>query len=127
MRVAGPKIAGSGSLKYSTSYLRLNAPSRVTAQFQMLFLVVADGNMRSVIEQNICRHQDGIGIKPRIRFFLFLARFILELRHAVHPSDGGKTPSITSQFRMCGHMRLHKNGAMIWINTARNITRGNFT
>ncbi len=53
----------------------------------MLLLVLANGTWVARLDQNVRRHQAGIGIEANAGIFAILASLFLELRHAVQPAD----------------------------------------
>ena len=78
----------------------------VPSQFQVLLLVLADGNVRRLVEENVGRHQVGVGIEADRGILLVLARLLLELCHPVEPSETGDAVEDPGELRMCGDLAL---------------------
>ena len=52
----------------------------------MLLLVIANGNVRGLVDQNVGGLEHGVGEQPDARAVLVLTRFLLELGHPVEPA-----------------------------------------
>ena len=75
-RGAGPPISGSGQWERNPASPKslLNFVGDVAGQFQVLLLILAHGHMGRLVDQNIRRHQCGVGIKPPRGVLAVLAR-----------------------------------------------------
>src|SRR3546814_6204809 len=62
--------------------------------------------MRGLVGKDIGRLQHRIGVKAKRRAFAVLARFLLELRHAVQPAEPGGAVEQPGKLGMGGHARL---------------------
>src|SRR3546814_10152774 len=78
----------------------------VARQFQMLLLILSHRHMRGLVGKDIGRLQHRIGVKAKRRAFAVLARFLLELRHAVQPAEPGGAVEQPGKLGMGGHARL---------------------
>src|SRR5690606_4999585 len=96
--------------------------SQVPRQFQMLLLILADGNEICLIEQNVCRHQYGINAKPHTGTFpTTLLRLIFELRHSLkfaHSRYAGKYPR---EFSVLVDVGLDEDRRFFGVNTCRKV------
>ena len=72
----------------------------------MLFLILANGNMRRPIGKNVSRHQGRIGEQPDRRILAVLAGLFLELCHSVQPAKPGHAVKYPGKLRMLRHARL---------------------
>ncbi len=72
----------------------------------MLLLVLADGNVRRLVEKDVGRHQVGVGIEADRGVLLVLARLLFELRHPVEPAETGDAVEDPGELRMCGDLAL---------------------
>ena len=84
----------------------------------MLFLILADRHMGRPIDENVSRHQSRIGIKADRGVFTILARFFLELGHAVQPAQTRDAIEHPSQFGMFGNLRLVEHNVLFGIDPA---------
>mmetsp|Transcript_449 Transcript_449/g.1406 ORF Transcript_449/g.1406 Transcript_449/m.1406 type:complete len:246 (+) Transcript_449:539-1276(+) len=67
--------------------LVVHAPRDRAREFEMLRLVITDGDVRGLVEKNVCRHQRWVREEAEICVVLaILARLLLELRHAIEPA-----------------------------------------
>jgi hypothetical protein len=90
----------------------------IAGELQMLFLVFPHGNMRCLIEEHVCRLQDGIGKEANAHAFAVLARFIFELRHPVEPADARGAEKQPSKFCMRWHTRLIEQNGPVRVDAA---------
>src|SRR3546814_9706203 len=58
----------------------------IAAEFQMLLLIFAHGNMGRLVEQNVGSLQHGIDEQANAGTLAVLACLVLELRHAIEPT-----------------------------------------
>src|SRR3546814_4342872 len=69
----------------------------------MLLLILSHRHMRGLVGKDIGRLQHRIGVKAKRRAFAVLARFLLELRHAVQPAEPGGAVEQPGKLGMGGH------------------------
>ena len=74
----------------------------------MLALVVADRNLVGVVEEDVGRHEGGIGEETRRHRFLLLA-LLLELRHAAKLAVGRDAADDPCALRVCRHVALEED------------------
>ena len=55
----------------------------------MLLLVLSDGHVRRLVDEDVRRHEHRVRIKTEARQIALLPRLLLELRHAVEPAERG--------------------------------------
>ena len=61
----------------------------VVGEFDVLALVVADGDARRLIGEDVGGHQARVGVEPGGCVLAILAGLVLELGHPVQPADAG--------------------------------------
>ena len=93
----------------------------------MLFLVLADGHMRRVIDQDVGGHQRGIGKQAQRRVFLIFAGLVLPLGHALHPAHARDTVENPRQLRVLGHLALVEQDRLFRIDTGGDKPCAQFT
>ena len=71
----------------------------VARELEMLLLVVADRDVSGTIDENVGRHQVGVGVQPDRSVLAVLAGLFLELRHAVEPAEPGDAVEHPGQVR----------------------------
>ena len=72
----------------------------------MLLLVLADGHVGGVIEQNVGGHQVRVDVEPGRGVLPVLAGLLLELGHAVQPADAGDAIEDPGKLGVAGHLAL---------------------
>ena len=85
----------------------VEASGQIAGDLDVLHLVFADGHQVGVVEQNVGRHQHGIGEQPgvgRQPFGLLILVGVTSFEQA-HRRDGHQQPA---QFRDFGHVGLHE-------------------
>src|ERR1700733_1241563 len=90
----------------------------VARQLQMLLLVVADRNMRRPIDENVGGHQHWIVVKSDRRVLPVLARFLLELGHAVEPAESRDAVEPPGEFSMLGDPALVEDDIGLRVDAA---------
>ena len=89
----------------------------------MLALVVADRDDVGLVEQDVARHQDGVGEEAGGDEVLALA-LLLELRHAAELSEPGDGREQPSGLGVRGHMALAEERAAVGVEADRKEERG---
>ena len=92
----------------------------VTGQLQMLLLVLADGDVRRPVEQDVGRHQVRIGEQSDGRILAVLSGFLLELRHAVQPPHPGDTVEDPGELGVAGDLALVEDDVALRVDAARD-------
>ncbi|MPM58534.1 hypothetical protein SDC9_105365 [bioreactor metagenome] len=83
----------------------------------MLFLICADGNELRLIDQDIRRHEYGIGEEPRVDILRVLCALFLKLRHARELAHIGVAHERPGQLRMLRHMALNEDRGAVRIDS----------
>ena len=96
-------MRGSGSLKTVAERL-IHLHGKIAGDLDVLFLIFADRHEVAVIDQNVGRHQDGIGEESRgsahaARDLVFVGMRALEQSHR---RDGGQNPGELGDLRHIG-------------------------
>ena len=99
----------------------------IASDFYMLTLIIANRNLFSVVEKNVCSLQCGIreetsGYKVR----LTLSGFVFELSHATEFPERNCALHNPSQLGVLVNMALHKNSCHFRIKTYRKEHGGQF-
>jgi hypothetical protein len=93
----------------------------------MLLLVIADGNMRRFVKQDVGRHQRGIGEQAQRDVLGILARrLVLVLRHALHPAHARHAVEHPGELGVLRHARLVEDDVLVGIDAGRDIGGGHF-
>ena len=92
----------------------VEADGHVAGQLQVLALVVADRDGGGVVEEDVGRHEDGVGEEPHPRRLLALA-LVLELGHAAQLAHGGGALEQPGQPGVLGHVALDEEGAALGV------------
>ena len=79
----------------------------------MLLLVAADGDVVRLVEQNVRRHQRGVGEQTAVDILCVLGALVLELRHARELTEHGVAVEHPGQLRVLGHMGLDKHNPLV--------------
>ena len=98
----------------------------IAGEFQMLFLIFADGNMGAFERENICGLQNGICIEPNRGALRIFAHLIFILGHTVEPSDARDAVKIPRELTMCPHRGLCIDNRFFRVDACRKISRRNF-
>src|SRR5579872_2955092 len=104
---------------------RIEASRDIASQFEMLRLVVADGDDGSLVQKNIGGHEHRI-LQDAVADGLLRRGFRLVLRHPLEPTDSGDAGEEPGEFRMGGYARLHHDGRFARIDPASNKQPGGF-
>ena len=123
-RVAGPKISGSGNRKQIDAEVAVELLGDVASQFQVLLLVLADGNVRRLVEENVGRHQVRVGVEADRGVLPVLARLLLELRHPVEPAETGDAVEDPGELRVRGDLALVEDDVLPRIDARGQHRRG---
>ena len=89
----------------------------------MLLLVAAHRHQVRLVEQDIRRHQGGIGEEAGVDVVGVFGGFILELGHAGELTEHGVAVQHPAQLGVGRHMGLDKEGILLRIQTAGNVGR----
>ena len=90
----------------------------VARQLQMLLLIVADRNMGRAIDENVGCHQHRIVVEANGRILPVLARFLLELGHAVEPAEPRDAIKDPGELRMLRDPALVEDDIGLGIDAA---------
>src|SRR3546814_15453062 len=82
----------------------------IAAEFQMLLLIFAHGNMGRLVEQNVGSLQHGIDEQANAGTLAVLACLVLELRHPIEPTHAPGALPKPAKFSMCGSTGLIQKG-----------------
>ena len=89
----------------------------------MLLLVFANGHFVGFVDEDVGRHENGIGVEANRRSFLVLARLLFELGHAVQPADAARAAEYPGQFRVLSHLALVEDDALLRVEPAGEVGR----
>ena len=102
---------------------RIEALRDIAGEFQVLRLVVADGDDTRLVEQDIGGHEDGVLEEPVADGFLFGGLYLV-LRHAFEPADGRDAGEHPGELGVGGHGGLHHDGAILGVDSGGEIEGG---
>ncbi len=85
-------------------------------ELEVLALIVADGDQLGVVEEDVGRHQHGVGEHPGLDRLLARA-LLLELGHAAQLAHRGRALEQPRELLMGGHVALDEQGAPLGIET----------
>ncbi len=86
----------------------------------MLLLVVANRDMGAAVDENVGGHQARIGVETERGLLAVLAGLVLELRHAVHPTEARDAIEDPGELGMLRHGRLIENDMLFRIDAGRD-------
>ena len=89
----------------------------------MLLLILADGDVVGLIQQNIRRHEGRIGEEAAVYVVGILRAFVLELRHAAQLAEHGVAVEYPAKLRVLVHMALKKEHVFLRVKPAGDILR----
>ena len=89
----------------------------------MLLLVAADGDVVRLVEQDVRRHQCGVGEQTAVDVLGVLGALVLELRHARELAEHGVAIEHPAELRVRGHMALDKERVLFRVKAAGNVLR----
>lgn len=95
----------------------------VARQLDVLLLVLAHRNKIRLIQQDIRRHQRGIGKQAAVDIVGIFCTFILELRHAAQLAEHGIAVEHPAEFCVLMHMALDEQHVLLRVQTAGDILR----
>ena len=82
----------------------------------MLCLVLSDWHVSCIVEENVCRHQDGVRVEAEAAVLVTLSFFLFKLYHLVEPTQRSKGGQEPLHLEVSRHVRLHKQRASEWVN-----------
>ena len=89
----------------------------------MLLLVLPDGNIVRLIQQDVCRHQSGIGKETAVDVLGVFGAFVLELGHTAEFAEHGVAVEDPAEFGVFMNMALDEEGVLLRVQAARDILR----
>ena len=89
----------------------------------MLLLVLPDRHKVGLIQQNVGRHQYGIGEQTSVDVVAVRGGFVLELRHPRQLAEHRIAVQHPRQLGVRGHMALHKKDVVFVVEPAGEIHR----
>ena len=101
----------------------VEARGDVAAKLYMLFLILAHGHKIGLIQQDIRRHQNGVGEQTGRDVVGMLLRLLLKLRHAAELAELRIAAEHPAQLRVLRHMALDEHDILLRIETAGDILR----
>ena len=87
----------------------------------MLALILADRNIVGLIQQDIRRHEAGIGEQAAVYIIGVLCAFILKLRHAAQLAEHGVAIEYPAKLRMLVNMALQEQDVLLRVYAAGNV------
>ena len=91
------------------------------AQLHVLLLVLANGHQVRLVEQDVRRHQAGIGKQAAIDVVRILGRLVLELGHAAELAEHGIALQHPAQFCVLVYMALDEQGVLLGVKAAGDV------
>lgn len=101
----------------------VEAGGHIAAELDVLLLVAADGDVVRLVEQNVRRHQCGVGEQTAVDVLCVLGALVLELRHARELTEHGVAVEHPAELRVRGDMALDKERVLFRIQAAGNVLR----
>ena len=101
----------------------VEADGHVPAELDVLFLVVPDGDKVRLVEQDIRRHEGGVGEQAAVYIVCVLGALVFELRHAGELSEHGEAVEHPAEFRVRGDVALHEERHLVRVEPAGDILR----
>ena len=89
----------------------------------MLLLILADGDVVGLIQQNIRRHEGRIGEEAAVYIVGVLCAFVFELGHAAQLAEHGVAVEDPAQLRVLMHVALEEEHVLLRIKPAGDILR----
>ena len=92
----------------------VEALRQVAGQLQVLALVLADGNLVGLVQQDVGGLQDRVGEQPHAGHVRAgLGRLVLELDHPAGLAEPGQAAEHPGELGVLGHVALHEHGAAV--------------
>ena len=91
------------------------------AQLHMLLLILAHGHQIGLVQQDIRRHQGGIGEQAAVDVVRVFGRLVLELGHAAQLAEHGVAVQHPAQLRMLVNMALDEQGVLFRVKAAGDV------
>lgn len=95
------------------------AVADVSGQFEVLRLVLANGDETGLVEQNVGGHEHGVGVEREARVVVAGGLFLFELDHFVEPTEGRHRRQEPHHLSVGSHVTLHKQRALGRVDAAR--------
>ena len=92
----------------------------------MLLLVVADGDVGGIVDQDVGGLEDGVSEQADAGAFLILARLVLELGHAVEPAHARGALEDPGELGMGGDGALREQDRLFGVDPAGDQRGGHF-
>ena len=89
----------------------------------MLLLVTADGDIVRLIEQDVRRHQGGVGEQAAVDVLGVFGALVLELRHARELAEHGVAVEHPAKLGVRRHMALDEECVLFRVEAAGNVLR----
>ena len=87
----------------------------------MLLLVVAHGDIVRLIEQDVRRHQGGVGEEAAVDVVGIFRRLVFELGHAAELAEHSVAVEHPTQLRVGGDMGLDEQGVLLRVQAAGDV------
>ena len=94
---------------------------QITGDFHMLFLVITDGNIVGLIQQDICRHQGRIGQKAGRDGIAPLGSFVLVLGHPFQFAYIGRRNHDPAELYVFRYFRLYEQCRFLRVQAGSDI------
>ena len=114
----GNKRFGQGK---GVAVYAVEALGNIAGQLHMLLLILAHRHQIRLIQQNVRRHQHGVGKQARCNVIGMLLGLGLKLGHAAEFTELGIAAQYPAQLRVLGHMALDEHDILLGVQTAGNI------
>src|SRR5262249_20596769 len=90
----------------------------IARELQVLLLVVSDRHMGRSVNENVGGHQGRISVEADRRILTVLACLLLELGHAVEPTQAGHAVEYPGELRMLRDLALVEYDVFLGIDAA---------
>mmetsp|Transcript_5957 Transcript_5957/g.8846 ORF Transcript_5957/g.8846 Transcript_5957/m.8846 type:complete len:359 (-) Transcript_5957:119-1195(-) len=113
-------------LKWSALIVHIRPSSDdVPRKFEMLSLIFTDWDTVGLIEEDVGRHEDGVGEESDADGVgSSLTCFVLELDHTFEPVHGRGTIEEPAEFRVCRDVRLDEYFGFCGVNSSSKVKGG---
>ena len=91
------------------------------AQLHVLLLILAHRHQIGLVQQNVRRHQSGIGEQTAVDVVRILGGLVLELGHAAQLAEHGVAVQHPAQLRVLVDMALDKQGVLFRVKAAGDV------
>jgi hypothetical protein len=114
-------MCGSGTTRRLPEAL-VEPQREVAGDLEVLTLVLADGYLVGVVDEDVRGHEHRVGEQPNVPL-LPLGGLVLELRHPAGLAKGGETVHDPAEFGVLGEVALAEHRGPLRVNPTRDALR----